>query len=191
MALNLPKATRRELHSSRSITSVVVAVIVIALCVYALLECVLKLTNQPAWLLDPQDGLKHLSELPQGLPPVALGIAGAVAVVLGLIFLVKALGRGTLARHQLSNDRLGVVVDDEVLASALARKARTVAGVTAEQITVTVGQRSVDVHIRPTSGIAVDGATVEQSVQDLVESYALVPEPRVRVRVSSTGAVGV
>ena len=79
--------------------------------------------------------------LPAGVPPLLLGVLGAVLVMVGLFFFLNAVLPGRRARHLLRDRRAAVVVDDEVIASALARRARLAANVTQEQVMVIVSQK--------------------------------------------------
>ena len=83
-----------------------------------------------------------------------------------------------------------MVVDDEVIASALARRARLAANVTPEQVMVVVSRRQIVVNVRPTSGVPVDEAAVLEAVQFELGEMALVPAPEVRVNLSSAGVIG-
>ena len=83
-----------------------------------------------------------------------------------------------------------MVVDDEVIASALARRARLAANVTPEQVMVVVSRRQVVVNVRPTSGVPLEEAAVLAAVEAELGEMALVPAPEVRVNLSSTGVIG-
>ena len=190
-SLDLTRAVRRELFSSRAIISGVAAFLVIVLSIYALLECGLRIVNQPAWLIDPQTALERLAQLPQGIEPILLGAIGALLLLFGLIFFLKAVTPGRRARHTLNDERIAVVVDDEVMASALARRARLVAGVTQEQVMVVVSQRDVVVNVRPTSGVALDSEMSKAAIEQELESMQPEPMPHVRVNVAVTGVIGV
>ena len=82
------------------------------------------------------------------------------------------------------------MVDAEVLASSLARRARLTAGVTPDQVLVTVGRTRVEVRVRPTSGIPVDSDAVRAAVEDELALTGLQPQPTVTVLVSTVGAIG-
>ncbi|ABY24809.1 hypothetical protein RSal33209_3088 [Renibacterium salmoninarum ATCC 33209] len=190
-SLDLTRAVRRELSSSRAIISGVAAFIITVLSIYALLECGLRIVNQPAWLIDPQTALDRLAQLPQGMTPVLLGVIGAVLLLFGLIFFLKAVRPGRRARHTLVDPRIAVVVDDEVIASALARRARLASGVTQEQVMVVVSQHNVVVNVRPTSGVALNSESIKAAIENELESMQPKPLPQVRVNVAATGVIGV
>ncbi|MGG5172256.1 DUF6286 domain-containing protein [Pseudarthrobacter sp. J1738] len=180
----------RESFSSRAGAASIAAVLVIVVCLYALLETTLKAIGQPAWLADPQKILTHLAALPQGVSPTLLGAGGAVIAFLGLLFLGQSVFPGRRARHVIANDRTGVVIDDEVIASALARRARLAAGVSQAQVLVTVSRAQVLVNVRPTSGVPVREETIAAAVQEELNNMAPQPMPTVRVNLASTGVIG-
>lgn len=207
----------RETHSSRAVVATLAAVLVVVLCAYGLLESAVHAIGQPAWLIEPQTAAERLVALPAGVPPLLLGALGAVLAMVGLFFLLNAVLPGRRARHVLNRQGAGtdprsgpdadggampdggtpdgwdtpaVVVDDEVIASALARRARLAANVTPEQVMVVVSRRQVIVNVRPTSGVPLQEAAVRAAVQDELGEMALVPAPEVRVNLSSAGVIG-
>ena len=213
----------RETHSSRAAVATVAAVLVMALAAYGLLEAAVHAIGQPAWLIEPQLAAERIVALPAGIPPLLLGVIGAVVAMAGLVFVLNAVLPGRRARHLLYSPgyRPGpegrpashngqaengspesgsqaaevgsspsIVVDDEVIASALARSARLAANVTPEQVMVVVSQRQVMVSVRPTSGVPVEETSVLAAVQEELREMALVPLPEVRVNVSTSGVIG-
>ena len=170
--------------------SIIAAVLVIALCVYALLETAVRAVGQPPWLVDPQTAAEQVVALPNGVPPLLLGVVGAVLVMAGLFFFLNAVLPGRRARHVLLDRRAAVVVDDEVIASALARRARLAANVSQEQVMVTVSRQQVEVNVRPTSGVPLSPDAVLAAVQDELREMGLTPAPEARINVASTGVVG-
>lgn len=187
---SMSRILRRETHSSRAGASVIAAVLVIVLCGYALLEAGVRATGQPPWLIDPTTAAERIIALPEGISPLLLGASGAVIAMVGLFFLLHAVLPGRRARHLLRDPRTAVVVDDEVLASALARRARTAANVTQEQVMVVVSRQLVVVNVRPTSGSRVSEEAVLTAVQAELEEMSPVPMPAVRVNLASSGVIG-
>lgn len=181
---------RRETRSSRAVAAGVAAVLVTAVCVYGLLESALRAIGQPPWLIDPETAAQRLVELPAGISPLLLGVIGAVVATLGLVFLLNAVLPGRRARHLLDDPRLAVVVDDEVIASALARRARSAANVTQEQVMVVVSQRLVVVNVRPTSGVPVQEQRVQSAVEDELRAMSPSPMPAIRVNIAVSGVIG-
>ncbi|MBW4093940.1 MAG: hypothetical protein HIU81_00250 [Acidobacteria bacterium] len=187
----MAKALRRETHSSRSVLSGVAAAVIILLAIYGLLESALRAVGQPPWLNDPQTAVDKMAHLPAGTEPVLLGLVGVVLFLIGLLFFLNAVLPGKRARHTLLDQRVHTVVDDEVIAAALARRARLSAGVTRDQVMVVVGQRLVTVNVRPTSGMAVSAERIAQAVEAELTKMAPSPMPTVTVNVSHSGVIGV
>lgn len=185
----------RETHSSRAVVASIAAVLVVVACAYGLLEAAVHAIGQPAWLIEPQTAAERLVALPSGISPLLLGAMGAVLAMIGLFFLLNAVLPGRRARHVLSSQGDGwndpaVVVDDEVIASALARRARLAANVTPEQVMVVVSRRQVIVNVRPTSGVPVDGEAIRAAVDSELGEMALLPVPEVRINLASAGVIG-
>jgi hypothetical protein len=167
-----------------------VALVVAVVCAYGLLESTLQALGQPAWLIDPESAARAVAGLPAGVNRGLLGLVGAVLAMIGLILVAVAVRPGRRGRRSLPGGRIAVVVDDEVLASALARRARAAAVVRPEQVNVVMTEREAIVHVRPTSGIPVRAEDVLAAAED--ELARLRPEPylQLRVRVEGTGVVG-
>jgi hypothetical protein len=165
------------------------------LAAYGLLEAGVHAIGQPAWLIEPQVAAERIVALPAGISPLLLGAIGAVLAMVGLVFFLNGILPGRRARHVLvrpgqSGGGPAVVVDDEVIASSLARRARLAANVTPEQVMVVVSQRQVLVNVRPTSGVPVDEGTVLAAIQDELDQMALDPSPDARVTVAPSGVIG-
>lgn len=183
----------RATHSSRAAVAALAAVLVMVLAGYGLLESAVHAIGQPAWLIEPQLAAERIVALPAGISPLLLGAAGAVIAMVGLFFLLNAVLPGRRARHVLNStgsSAPAVVVDDEVIASALARSARLAANVTPEQVMVVVSERRVMVNVRPTSGVPVSEAAVLAAVQDELDEMSLFPQPEVHVNISTAGVIG-
>ena len=180
----------RELRSSRAIAAVIAAVLVGLACLYLLLEAALKAIGQRPWLATPEEMAGWIHQLPGNVAPTVLGASGALILFLGLLFFLQGVLPGHLHRHRIPGRRGVVVVDDEVIAASLARRARIEAQVTREQVLVVVSRGLVDVRLRPTSGQPVDADAVQAAVEDEVRRARISPIPQVRVFVSSSGVVG-
>jgi hypothetical protein len=189
-AAGMERIVHRETHSSRAVASAIAAILVIVLCVYALLETAVRAVGQPPWLVDPQTAAENIAALPDGVPPLLLGVIGAVVAMAGLFFLLNAVLPGHRARRLLPDRRAAVVVDDEVIASALARRARLAANVTQQQVMVIVSRREVLVNIRPTSGVPLSSGAVLAAVRQELHAMAPSPMPEVRINVATAGVIG-
>jgi hypothetical protein len=186
----LDRAVRRETSSSRANAVGLVALAVTALCAYLLLETTLQALGQREWLINPEDAARAVANLPEGTNRGLLGLLGAVVAMAGLAFVIVAARPGRRGRRELPGERIAVVVDDEVLASALARWARAAAVVRPEQVTVVVSVGEAVVNVRPTSGIPVRAEDVLAAVEDELGRLRPRPYPQLRVRVEGTGVVG-
>lgn len=189
-AAGMERILKRETRPSRAAASVIAAGLVIVLCVYALLETAVRAVGQPPWLVDPQTAADNIVALPDGVPPLLLGVTGAVLAMVGLFFFLNAVLPGRRARHLLPDRRAAVVVDDEVIASALARRARLAANVTQEQVMVVVSRSRVLINLRPTSGIPLRTDAVLAAVRAELQEMGPSPMPEVRINVASAGVIG-
>lgn len=184
------RVVRRELHSSRAAPSIVAAVLISAFCLYVMFEAALKATGQDPWLVGPDQAAGWVGSLSDNVAAAPLVGAGLLVFVVGLVFFLNAVLPGRRARYTIPNPRTAIVVDAEVLASALARRARVAAGVTGDQVMVTVGRRAVEVQVRPTSGVPVDVEGVRNVVEDELLKTSVEPLPAVRVAVAPSGVIG-
>jgi hypothetical protein len=186
----MSRILQRETRSSRAGPAVIAAILVIILSAYGLLEAAVRAIGQPPWLIDPQTAAERIVALPEGIPPLLLGVSGGVVFMVGLFFFLNAVLPGRKARHLLYDPRAGVVVDDEIIAAALARRARLAANVTQEQVMVVVSRHLAVVNVRPTSGVPVRYEDVLAAVQDELDQMAPSPMPSVRVNLATSGVVG-
>ena len=186
----LDRAVQREMTSSRAYLVGLVALAVTALCAYLLLETTLQALGQREWLINPEAAARAVAALPGGTNHALLGLFGAVVAMAGLALVILAARPGRRGRRELPGGRIAVVVDDEVLASALARRARAAAVVRPEQVTVVVSAGEAVVNVRPTSGIPVRAEDVLAATEDELGRLGPRPYPQLRVRVEGTGVVG-
>ena len=189
-AVGMDRVVKREMRSSRAVASVIAAALVMAVCAYALLETAVRAIGQPPWLVDPLTAAFRVVALPAGIGPLLLFVIGAVVAMVGLFFFLNAVLPGRKARHLLPDRRAAVEVDDEVIAAALARRARLAANVTQEQVMVTVSRNRVMVSVRPTSGMPLRPDTVFEAVRRELQEMGPWPMPEVRIQVSTAGVVG-
>jgi hypothetical protein len=180
---------RRELHSPRSVLAITVAVVLIPLCIYLGAEIVLMMLSQPALLVTPLEMLTEISSL--GSAPIELLIAVGVALmILGLLVFIAGLTPGRRARHELVASRAAVVVDDEVIASGLARHAAHAGNAHPDNTVVSVSRRRAIVRLTPTSGIPVRREAITDAVQEQLAEFELTPSLRASIVVAPTGKVG-
>ena len=183
------RIVRRETNASRSGAVVVAMLIALVVAAAAVFAAALVLLDQRVLGIDPRDVVDAAVRAPRGLDTtIAVGI-GAIVAVVGLVFLAQGLLPQRRPRHAMSSERLAVVVDDEVLASAAARAARSATRLGPDAAVGTVGRRTVDVVLRPAAGVDVPAVSATDAVR--AELAAIDPEPAVtaRVRVQPTGRV--
>lgn len=179
----LRTVVRRETHSPRTVAMLVVVVLLLLALAYAAVEIILSLIGRPALLVSPGEALNAVVAAPTALMPAAFIVGGVVLAVLGLIVLVLALKPGRLSRHEMEWGERAVVVDNGVVASALAQHLSNESGIARDDIVVGVAHRSVDVTVRPPVGIPVDEAQLRRIVDDEVAAYKLTPAVRTHLRV--------
>lgn len=179
----LRRVVRRETHSPRTVAMFVAVILLILALAYIGLEIVLSLLAQPALLLGPAAAAGWLVGLPTA-QPAGLVIAGSVVLaIIGLIFIWLAVTPGRLSRHTIDAGDRAVVIDNGVIASALAQHLAEETGLARDDVTVGVGHRSVDVTVRPGVGIPVDKAAVQSAAEAEIETYRLTRSVRTRVRI--------
>lgn len=183
------RISRRETRSSRSGLAITLAAIIVLLSAYAAIEILLHLSGQPALVSD----MLGVATATVGLADYTAGMVIAVGVVLaliGLAIMVAALTAGRRARHLLDTEKTPAVVDNAVIASALARHAAYAGNVSPDNVTVSVSHRTAVVNLVPASGMTVDKDAVNSAVQEQLDTYRLTPTVRPRVVIGEQGKVG-
>ena len=186
----LEEIRERELTSGRSPLAIVLASLIILGCIYALFEAVLKAIGQRPLLAMPETWWRWISTLPGNADPVILALAGLASVLLGVLFIAHAFRRGRLAKHSMRCEDAVLVMDDQVLAATLVRRARREAAVGPGQVLVVVNREQIDVEVRPTSGTPLDPSTILAGLEDELRINAVEPMPHIRVRVAESGVIG-
>ncbi|BCW73091.1 DUF6286 domain-containing protein [Arthrobacter sp. NicSoilB8] len=184
------RLVRRETHSSRAGASVLTSGVLAAVFLWLALESALALLQENPLLASPDRLGRWLAGVPANTLPAGLTAAGAGLAVLGLVLLAAAITPGRRARHAVHSARSAVVVDGEVIASAVSRRARLAAGLAPGQVTTTVGKRAVRVLVRPTSGVSVDRNAVAAAVRDELAAYALDRPIAPTIHIVREGALG-
>ncbi|MBK4348208.1 hypothetical protein [Lacisediminihabitans changchengi] len=180
-----PRILRRETHRSRSVAVSVALALFILVAAYVGLECGLAAFGAGPLLVSPAAAIDWL-----GSKEIIVYVAAGVAAVLGIALLLLAILPGRRARHAVPNERMAVVVDDGVLAGALARDARRVADVAPDRVHADVSKRRARIVITPTSGVPVDAPAAQAIADGLLTTLAPRPSVRARVVVSTRGTVG-
>ncbi|KIP52825.1 DUF6286 domain-containing protein [Leucobacter komagatae] len=186
----LQRVVRRETHSPRTVITVVVLVIIIAAAAYVGTELVLRLLGAGPLLAAPGAALTWLADLPDLEPVAGVGAAGAVVALVGIVLVWFALAPGRLSKHQLGDSTHSVVVDNGVIASAVAERVRRELDLSKDGVVVGIGHRSADVTVRPEPGQVVTSDEVRAAAQDELAGYGLAPAVRVRARVQHRAETG-
>ena len=147
--------------------------------------------GQPTWLVHPLAGAQWLADLPGPYPPALLVAAGVLMALVGLIFLGNGLLPGRRARHVIANPRVAIVVDDEVIASALA-KAPAWPQVSPANKSWWWSRRAWS---RSTSGphraSVCPNKPFKAAVEAQLAAMELDPRPAVTVKLAASGVIGV
>jgi len=183
------RIVRREIHSSRSVLAVVVAILLMLVLAWLGTEAVLAALGQPALLVAPADAVTAVLGAAGGATGAVTAVAAVVALV-GLVLVVLALAPGRKGRRGSASGRSAVIVDDRVIARHLARTASHAGEVDPDAVRVSVGARRADVEVRATTGRATDARAVEEALRQELQGYDLRPPLTARVRTSKKGKVG-
>lgn len=163
---------RRETHSPRSTAAIILALVIIIICIYLGTEIVLALLSQRPLLIT----LPHLADalviLPQQ-PGLFVEGFGIVTALVGLILIGVALSPGRQSRHTLASTNTAAIVDDEVIASALARHAACAGNIHPDNVRVTISRQRAIVEVTPVSGLLVDRRAISDAVETQLRAYSL------------------
>jgi hypothetical protein len=180
---SLRRVVRRETHSPRTVAMFVAAALLVLSLLYLGLEIVLYLAAQPALLLGPAAGFAWLIGLPAAHPTGLVVAGGVVLALVGVVLIVLAITPGRLSKHAVTWGERAVVVDNGVIASALAQHVSDETGIARDRVSVGVGHRRIDITVRPGAGIPLDSAQVRSVVDDEIATYQLSRRVSTRVRV--------
>lgn len=172
------RVLRRETHAPRTAPAVVVAVVV-------LLASLALLVGGVWWWADAGfQGFVSARAADLGAamaqPAVLIGI-GAVALALALLLLILALSPGRRARRARTTERIALLVDDGILADAVADAVAAQENLGPRQVSVTLGRRAVTVRVTPTSGVPVDTGAVGCAAEAALAAVGFTAVPRVVV----------
>jgi hypothetical protein len=183
------RIARRETHSPRSALALVLAVVLILAAAYAITEIILSIAGHAPLLVTPgqaANGVVTAVTLPFGI----LLAAGIILAIIGILLLIAALSSGRRARHLIQTDRAVTVIDNEVIASALARQASYAGNTDPDNTKVSVSHSRAVIDITPVSGRQVDKDAITAAVDEQLGTYDVRPKLRSKVVVSKTGKVG-
>ncbi|MCU1530363.1 MAG: hypothetical protein JWP75_4126 [Frondihabitans sp.] len=183
------RIVRRETHSSRSGAAIVILIILILVAAYVGIEAVYAGLGRRALLFSPLDVLATLrtAAATQGGLVIAVGIA---AGIVGIVVIVIGLTPGRRGRHVIPDSRVAVVVDDQVIASSLARRARLAGSLAPDQVNAWVARNSARITLTPASGARADEEAVLEAARDELSAAGYQPSVQPQVRVSESGRLG-
>lgn len=181
----LSRVVRRETHSPRTVAMFVAVSLLILALIYVGVELVLSLLAQPALVAAPGAIAQWLVALPGDQPTPLVIVGGVIVAILGLVFVILAVTPGRLSKHELAFDgsERAVVVDNGVIAAAVAQKVSADSGVARDRVTVGVAHRTVDVTVRPDPGVEIERESVRRAATEALDAYRLVPRVKVRARI--------
>lgn len=177
------RIVRRETHSPRTVAMVIASVILFLALVYIGAEIVLHLLAQPPLVAGPASAFGWIIGLPTAQPAWAVVAGGIVLAVIGLAFVFFALAPGRLPKHRMTLADRAVVVDNGVIASALAQHLSDETGLGRDDLSVGVSHRTVDVTVTPGPGVPLSEEHVRELVEAELATYELSPSVQARVRV--------
>jgi len=186
----LVRAARREMHSPRTVAAVIVAMLVIVLAAYLALEMILHLAAQEPLLVSPGELAQRAVELPQAGSVAAVVAIAALVAVVGIVLVVLAVAPGRRARHAIHVSARTVIVDNEVIASALAERVRRELNLPRGAVVVGVGHRTADITVTPEPGQRIDADEVKALVADELSGYDADRSLRIRTRIVTPSRTG-
>lgn len=172
------RVLRRETHAPRTVPAVVVAAILLLVALALIAGAVwwwIDESVRDPWAAWAGSAVSWLSQ-----PPVLIG-AGVIALALAAVLLALALLPGRRARRARAAERVALVVDDGVLADAVADAVAASAGLDRRQVAVTLGRRSAIVRIMPTSGVPVHTGAAARAAEGAVSALGFAARARVVV----------
>ena len=178
---------RRQTHSSRALSSVILAIIIVAALGFLATEGVLALFGKDPLLVNPADMWQQgFASLSDSHRPLAI-IVGVLLTLCGLLLLAKAVLPGTLSKHALSDERAAYVIDDGVVAAGISRLVREEAGLPQGTVSTAVSKRRSVSTITPTTGRPLDQVQIQQVASKEIASWELKPQLKSTVKINTEG----
>ncbi|WP_295011773.1 hypothetical protein [uncultured Microbacterium sp.] len=176
---------RHELVASRTAPAVLVATIVLIVVVGAVVLAVW--ARFDAGLASAIGGIADRTIPVLDQPAARIALAVVLALV-GLGLLLLAVVPGRRARRGQLRQGFAVVMDDGIVADALAGAVSSRCALPPEHVSVVLGRRRARVHLRPVSGVALDREAAADAAE--TAARALRVELSAVVSVSERGSVG-
>ncbi|WP_217133319.1 DNA/RNA endonuclease G [Leucobacter chinensis] len=188
----LARVVRRETHSPRTVLTVVLLVVIMVAVAYGATELVLHIAGAAPLVMAPHEALAAIAGVPdlEGSEASVTVAIGVIAALVGLILLWLSFSSARRPRHESQISRYSVVVDNGVIASAVAENLRRELDLPKSSVVVGIGHRTADITIRPQPGQVVDRERASVIAQIELASYELRPPVKVRTRVVKTDERG-
>jgi hypothetical protein len=185
----LRRLVRRETSAARTPSVVVAMVLLLLLAAAVGTAAVVVLLHERIAGIDPRTLVDAAVRAPAALVDAVVIAIGVAVALLGLWFMLRGLLPSRRPRHEIRSDRLGVVVDDEVIASAAARAARAATRLPPDAAVGSVGRRTLDVVLLPASGVDVAAIAATEAVERELAAVDTVSSLTATVRVRPTGRI--
>lgn len=188
----LARIVRRETHSPRTVLAVVLLVIIMVAAAYGAAELVAHIAGAAPLVIAPHEALAAVAGVPdlEGSGASVAVAIGVVAALVGLLLLWLSFSPARRPRHESQISRYSVVVDNGVIASAVAENLRRELDLPKSSVVVGIGHRTADITIRPQPGQVVDRERASVIAEIELASYELRPPVKVRTRVVKTDERG-
>lgn len=189
MSANNKRIIRRETHSPRSVAAISIACTLIVVIAWLGVEGVLSLLGQAPLVVSPRQLLVEIGAASSAVPVILATIA-LLCLLVGLGLIALAVLPGRRSRRHVDARTAVVVVSDELLASAVARKVASSASVSPNSVLVSIGKRSGIIRIRPVSGMSVDRDEIREVAETEFARAGTRSPLKFTVMVTNRGIVG-
>lgn len=180
---------RRETHSSRSAATIVVLIALLVVSAWVGIESVYAGLGMRALLFSPVDVLRTLVTAASSQAAIVIA-AGIVCAIVGVILVIVGITAGRRGRHTVDDPRVAVVIDDQVIAAALARRSRVAAALAPGQVNAWVSKRSARITVTPATGTKADDRAVLEAAREHLLETSYTPPITADVRVADAGRIG-
>lgn len=186
----LRRVVRRETHSPRTVATVIALVVVALAAICVGIEIVLQLLGHDPLFVAPDKAVAWIQNVPDVRPQSAVVAGGILVAIAGIALVWMAVSPGRRPRHELGVSSHPVLVDNGVIASAIAEQVRRELDLSKGAVVVGIGHRSADVTVRPEPGQTIESDRVRDTAVAELAHYGLLPRVRVRARVLQPSGEG-
>lgn len=183
------RLTHKQIRPSRSISAVIIAVIVILAGTFIAKEGIYAISGHDVLWVTPSELARRITIIFTANPQWALLVAAGVLVVLGLILFLKGLFPGSRDRHRLPSDSAVIIAEDEVIAAAVSRALRERLALPPGQVWTAVSKKKLVAEITPTTGLPIAVEDAQSAVSEICTRFGLPETLRRVVKVNTEGRV--